>query len=793
MERFYYEVPSLARREDAYAYLAEFAKYGSRLNGAGGINHFPEDYEGWLRMTEARTVMVPSERRVPSRQFFFVRESDRKIIGMINIRLALNETLSSYGGHIGYSIRPTERGKGYNKINLYLGLKECNRYGIDTVLMDADLDNPPSWKTMESLGGVRVREYFDDVHENSVLVDYNIDTRKALADHKEFEEQVADFRLETERLVLREMTMDDYDALYAVLGDAEIMKHYPYTFDEKRVRSWITRNQDRHQQYGFGLWAVCLKDTGEMIGDCGLTLQNIDGELLPEIGYHIRSDMQHKGYAKEAAAAVRDWAWFNTSYPALYSYCKYTNVASYKTAESIGMTFLREYADDVNGTTHVSVLRREEVTECTDREWLLSEDAYKIYSSCMYEPTFERYAARMDQYISSPTTIIYTYRTVNYKAGILVIDSDDEEMAEGNQSDTRDTCPEILGIAVDSSCRGFGIGRKMIRYAMKTGQYGKLYAQTDKDAVEFYRRCGFDISEEVVQYPNGEVTRYHCSLTSDKPRILYVSDLDGTLMRSNETLSEYTVQTINELVNHGMAFTYATARSIESARRITGGLQLSLPVITRNGAVLADNTTGAHLEKALFTAEEVALLKTMLPELPKCGFVSCFLGDRMIRTYMEGDHTAGLQEYIDYYANDSSMQKKDTTDAMFCGQPGYVTLVGEKAFIEPLYERMLTYEGWECLFSKDTYSNSYWLEICPQNCTKAKTILKLKERYGFQKVVVFGDSINDMTMFRTADEAYAVSNAITELKKTATEVIGCNDEDAVAKFLKEHFTNDQGE
>ena len=131
--------------------------------------------------------------------------------------------------------------------------------------------------------------------------------------------------LETERLYLREMSMDDFDALYAVLSDREIMQHYPYIFDEERVRGWIERNMNRYKDNGFGLWAVCLKETGEMIGDCGLTLQNIEGEMLPEIGYHIRRDQQRKGYAKEAAAAVRDWAFKNTEYPAIYSYCKYTN------------------------------------------------------------------------------------------------------------------------------------------------------------------------------------------------------------------------------------------------------------------------------------------------------------------------------------------------------------------------------------------------------------------------------------------------------------------------------------
>ena len=163
--------------------------------------------------------------------------------------------------------------------------------------------------------------------------------------------------LETDRLFLREMNMDDFDALYQVLADSEIMQHYPYTFDEKRVRDWIERNMNRYLKDGFGLWAVCLKDTGEMIGDCGLTLQNIEGEMLPEIGYHIRRDKQHNGYAKEAAKGVLEWAKENTDYPALYSYCKYTNLPSIKTAEAIGMKFDREYPDEANGITHVSVIK----------------------------------------------------------------------------------------------------------------------------------------------------------------------------------------------------------------------------------------------------------------------------------------------------------------------------------------------------------------------------------------------------------------------------------------------------
>ena len=164
--------------------------------------------------------------------------------------------------------------------------------------------------------------------------------------------------IETQRLLLREYTMDDFDALYEIMSDPETMQHYPAPFDKARTRRWIEWNLENYAKYGFGLWAVVLKETGEFIGDCGITIQNIDGESLPEIGYHIHKKYWRRGFAKEAAKAVRDWAFENTEYPSFYSYCKYTNEASYKTAEAIGMHFDKEYHDDANKITHVSVIHR---------------------------------------------------------------------------------------------------------------------------------------------------------------------------------------------------------------------------------------------------------------------------------------------------------------------------------------------------------------------------------------------------------------------------------------------------
>ena len=167
-------------------------------------------------------------------------------------------------------------------------------------------------------------------------------------------------KIETERLLIREMTEQDFEPLYRVLADSDIMQHYPYAFDEERVRGWISRNMDRYKTFGFGLWAVCLKETGEMIGDCGLTMQLINGAIKPEIGYHIRRDQQRKGYAKEATAAVRDWTFRNTPFRMIYSYMKYTNEPSAKTAVSYGCRQVDEFKDDVNEITKVFAISREE-------------------------------------------------------------------------------------------------------------------------------------------------------------------------------------------------------------------------------------------------------------------------------------------------------------------------------------------------------------------------------------------------------------------------------------------------
>ena len=188
-EKLFLEVPTIERKEDAIDFIKEFFKYDSNIHGSGSLRRYVDDYEGWLLKLEKDYTNPVTEETVPARTYFLVRNTDNKIIGMNNIRLALNKQLEEHGGHIGYSIRPTERGKGYNNLNLYLALKVCDKYGIESAMLSADIDNPASWKTMEQLGGVRIKEFYED---NNLLVVYTIDVKNALKKHSDYEALIID-------------------------------------------------------------------------------------------------------------------------------------------------------------------------------------------------------------------------------------------------------------------------------------------------------------------------------------------------------------------------------------------------------------------------------------------------------------------------------------------------------------------------------------------------------------------------------------------------------------------------
>ena len=145
--------------------------------------------------------------------------------------------------------------------------------------------------------------------------------------------------LETERLRLRELVPEDYGALCFMLRDAETMYAYEHAFSEAEAREWLQRQFDRYAEYGFGLWAVILKETGELIGQCGLTMQDGGnfGRVL-EVGYIFNRSFWHRGYAAEAARACKEHAFGKLGAKEVFSIIRDGNTASVKVALRNGMS-----------------------------------------------------------------------------------------------------------------------------------------------------------------------------------------------------------------------------------------------------------------------------------------------------------------------------------------------------------------------------------------------------------------------------------------------------------------------
>ena len=148
--------------------------------------------------------------------------------------------------------------------------------------------------------------------------------------------------LQTERLRLRPMRLDDVDPLSTVLGDVETMRWYPAPFDREEVEAWIRRQLGRYERDGFGLLAVEERSTGDVLGDCGATIQPVEGELHVELGWHVRRDRWGEGIATEGGAACRDWCWTNLDVDHVISLIRPENRQSWRVAEKLGMTAWKE-------------------------------------------------------------------------------------------------------------------------------------------------------------------------------------------------------------------------------------------------------------------------------------------------------------------------------------------------------------------------------------------------------------------------------------------------------------------
>jgi len=270
---------------------------------------------------------------------------------------------------------------------------------------------------------------------------------------------------------------------------------------------------------------------------------------------------------------------------------------------------------------------------------------------------------------------------------------------------------------------------------------------------------------------------------------LYISDLDGTLLTPQAGLSGFAAESLRRLMRDGLHFSIATARTWQSTSVLLKDiLPLSAPAVLLNGALIYDTQAHEYVRKELIPEERVLEMLRIVKEHGQTGFLYS-IREGFIRPYHEDiSGRPFLQAFMaartGYYTFTPT-----SSLALHAGEDiVYLTMQDTLEALAPLREAVKALQGIDCVLYEDSYTNGVWyLECFAHTATKGNAVRFLREKYNYEKIVGFGDNLNDIPLFEACDETYAVANAREALKVMATGVIGSNEEDGVVQFLKFHI------
>ncbi|MCR4888289.1 MAG: Cof-type HAD-IIB family hydrolase [Ruminococcus sp.] len=268
-------------------------------------------------------------------------------------------------------------------------------------------------------------------------------------------------------------------------------------------------------------------------------------------------------------------------------------------------------------------------------------------------------------------------------------------------------------------------------------------------------------------------------------KILYVSDLDGTLLNHEPKITGSTAGVINELIGKGLYFTFATARSVYSAVPITSSLDISVPCILMNGVSVYDIPSQSYIKNEFIEpADSAEILKSFERHGIHC-FMYRIEDDVLTCCYSELT-TKVMRSFAEVRKNKykKPFVQCDRLADMADEKTVYFTTTGHYEELLPVKQEVEKIAGVDIAFYLDVYNGEWYLEIFSHKASKANGVKYLREHYGFDEVVAFGDNLNDLSLFEAADVKIAVGNAKDELKKAADIVIDTNINDGVAKWLK---------
>lgn len=273
--------------------------------------------------------------------------------------------------------------------------------------------------------------------------------------------------------------------------------------------------------------------------------------------------------------------------------------------------------------------------------------------------------------------------------------------------------------------------------------------------------------------------------TTETIKKLYISDLDGTLLNKKAEISQFTRETVNKFTQSGGYFTAATARTLDTVLQILEGTLINVPVILLNGVAVYDMAKRKYIKIEIIEKDLAAKIFDEFKRHDISGFTYAVEYGSVTYYYENLDtpqrksfHDERVAKYGRVYTKVSSFTDLLNRDII------YFSTCDTFERLSPICERLKQWGTLNIEFYKDIYDASFWyLEVCSANASKYNAVKYLREAYGFDYVVCFGDNMNDLPMFDASNESYAPANAKDEVKARASGIIESNSDDGVAKWL----------
>ena len=270
-------------------------------------------------------------------------------------------------------------------------------------------------------------------------------------------------------------------------------------------------------------------------------------------------------------------------------------------------------------------------------------------------------------------------------------------------------------------------------------------------------------------------------------RTLYISDLDGTLLNKNAELSLHTKNILNQMISDGVCFSVATARTAATALKILDGVDWNFPLVLLNGVLAYDTENNRYTQILTVNAKTVGIILTVFDKMNVTGLMYRLSNNEQM-TYYESLENKALRDFVELRRakyNKGFIHTENFSDLSF-EDVIYFTVIDTYEKIMSVHDALSDILGINPEVYKDIYSPDLWfLEVFSSKASKYNAVIKLRETYGFDRVVGFGDNLNDLPLFEACDVKVAVQNANPKVKADADYICEANDKDGVVKWIAE--------